>query len=74
MVNRGQVQIKHFWLVCTCPKLTKNKKSNKIVKNRNNKSTKNDKQISDNISMGFCLAIPNIIFLISVLAYCKFLN
>ncbi len=44
------------------------------VKNRNNKSTKNDKQISDNISMGFCLAIPNIIFLISVLAYCKFLN
>ena len=37
MVNGGQVQIKHFGLVCTCPKLTKNKKSNKIVKNRNNK-------------------------------------
>ena len=44
------------------------------IKNRSNKSTKKDKQVSDNISMGFCLAIPNIIFLISVLAYCKFLN
>lgn len=43
------------------------------ITTRKSKSKKSNKQFSDDISMGFCLAIPNIMFLISILAYYKFL-
>ena len=43
------------------------------IKQKKNKSKKSDKSITENISIGFCLAIPNIIFLISVLAYYKYI-
>ncbi len=42
----------------------------KKIKDRKNKIK--DKKISENISIGFYLSIPNIIFLISILAYYKY--
>ena len=43
------------------------------IKTKRNKSKKDDKTISDTISIGFYLAIPNIVYFISILVYYKFL-
>ena len=43
-----------------------------INKIKNRKDKIKDKKISENISIGFYLSIPNIIFLISILAYYKY--
>ena len=43
-----------------------------INKIKNRKDKIKDKKISENISVGFYLSIPNIIFLISILAYYKY--
>ena len=41
------------------------------LKNRNNKNIKTDKQIGRNLSIGYYLAINNIIYFIFVLLYYK---
>ena len=44
-----------------------------IYKFRNGKNIKENKDYNEKISIGFYLAISNIIYLISILGYCKFL-
>lgn len=44
-----------------------------IYKFRNGKNIKENKNYNEKISIGFYLAISNIIYLISILGYCKFL-
>ena len=53
--------------------IIKKKKNKKIKKIKNKKNNVENKAVAENISIGFYLAIPNIIFFIFVLAYYRYL-